>query len=60
MSIWAAVIDVDCSADDPTAQVACPRRDTGAPLRYLVTSWTSYYTTGDCASALPILRRRRA
>jgi hypothetical protein len=42
-SIWTAVIDVDCSADDPTAHLACPRRDTGAPLRYLVTSWTSCY-----------------
>jgi hypothetical protein len=28
-----------------------PRRYPGAPLRYLVTSWTSCYPTGDCASA---------
>ena len=41
ISIWAAVIDMDCSADDLTAHLACPRRDTGAPLRYLVTSRTS-------------------
>jgi hypothetical protein len=42
MSIWAAMIDVGCGADDPmTAHLVCPRWDTGAPVRYLVTSWTS-------------------
>ncbi len=34
-----------------TARLVCLRRDTAAPLRYLVTSWTSCYPTGDCASA---------
>jgi hypothetical protein len=41
MPIWAAVIDMDCGADGlMTAHLVCPRRDTAAPLRYLVTSWT--------------------
>lgn len=47
-----AVIDVDCGADDSmTAYLRLPVLDIGALLRYLVTSWTSCYPTGDYASA---------